>query len=313
MADHDLPKIVAIVGPTASGKSDFGLKFAKEHDGEVICLDSRTIYRELDIGTAKPVGIPGPIKFTPGDTALPDRGLIVDGVMHWGLNLVDPRETFSVQQFQAFADAKISDLISRNKLPVLVGGTGLYLRAIVDRPSFSDTPPNPEWRSKIAGYSIAQLIDEIESLDPDAIQTLDLDNRRRLERALEILMATGRPLKEAQTFGDPIYSPTIFGINLDRETLYARINSRVDAMIAAGLVDEVRTLVVKYGPDAPALTGIGYREIVEWLAKVVDPSLDRPRTLPETIEKIKTNTRHYARRQLTWFNADKRIEWIGGK
>lgn len=178
----------------------------------------------------------------------------------------------------------------------------MYIRAVVDRPTFAEVPPNPNFRVEVATKSDTELFDEIAELDPDAATTIDEKNRRRLERALEILRGTGKPLAESRSWGEKIYEPVMIGMSVPRETLYDRLDTRVDIMVAKGLVDEVRALRAKYGSEAPGMTGIGYRQICEFL--------DAKSTLSNAITRIKIDTRHYAKRQETWFKHDSRITWV---
>ncbi len=304
-------KILAVVGPTASGKTDVGIALARAFDGEVIACDSRTIYRGMDIGTAKPPADDG---CRDGSlTRLPDENesimslfaekpRMIEGIPHWGFDLCNSDEIFTASQYQEYADKKIAEIVSRGRVPILVGGTGLYFSAVIDRPSFADVPPDPALRLELAEKTNEQLVEEIAERDPDAAETLDRKNRRRLERALEILRATGKRLVESRSYGPQWYDALQLGIEVDREVLYERINARVDSMIAHGLVDEVRKLREQYGDDAPGMTGIGYRQICAFLRNDM--------SLKDAIFHIKTDSRHYAKRQLTWFLRDNRIQWF---
>jgi tRNA dimethylallyltransferase len=293
-----LPRIIAIVGPTASGKTDVGIAVARAVDGEVIAADSRTIYRGMSIGTAKPTGGRDYALGELGD----ERPLMVEGIPHWGIDLVDPDETFTAAEFQAYADKKITDILKRGRVPILVGGTGLYISAVIDRPTFTDVPPNENLRAELATLSDNDLLEEIAAKDPDTAAIIDEKNRRRLERAVEILRESGKTLAEARSKAPAKYDALQIGIEVDREKLYERIDSRVDSMIAKGLVDEVRELREKYGSDANAMTGIGYRQICEFL--------DGKMPLKDAIARIKYDSHHYAKRQETWFKRDERIAWV---
>ncbi len=289
-----------MVGPTASGKTPAGIAIARAVDGEVICADSRTIYSEMDIGTAKPEG---KREWGEGGRMLGEETpLMVEGIAHWGIDIADPDETFTVSEFQEYADKKIAQIIGRGHVPILVGGTGLYIRAVIDRPTFAEVPPDPNFRAEIATLSNAQLFDEIAALDPDGAATLDEDNRRRLERALEILRGTGKTLADSRSFEPKKYDAILIGMDVPREELFARIDARVDVMVAKGLVDEVRTLLAKYGAEANAMTGIGYRQICEFL--------NGKSRLKDAILRIKYDSHHYAKRQETWFKRDARIVWV---
>jgi tRNA dimethylallyltransferase len=296
----ELPKIIAVVGPTASGKSAVGLALARAFDGEVVAADSRTIYRDMNIGTAKPTGervLGGDLRQMAGE-----KPLMVEGIPHWGIDIADPDEVFSVAEYQAYADKAIDGILKRGRVPIIVGGTGLYVRALLDRPNFTEVPPNESLRMELATLSNAELMAEIAERDPDTASAIDEDNRRRLERAIEVLRATGKTLAETQKFDAPKYAALQLGIEIDREELYQRIDERVDAMIAGGLVDEVRGLKDKYGNNATAMTGIGYRQIVEFL--------DGKVKLRDAVTRIKFDTHHYAKRQETWFKRDERIVWV---
>lgn len=295
-----LPQIIAVVGPTASGKTAVGIVLARAFDGEVVAADSRTIYQGLDIGTAKPEGerqLGGDLKQMTGE-----KPLMVEGIPHWGIDIADPDETFSVAEYQSYADKTIDGILKRGHLPIIVGGTGLYMRALIDRPNFTEVPPNESLRVELATMSNEELLVEIAERDPDTAATIDEDNRRRLERAIEILRATGKTLAETQKFDKPKYEALQIGIEIDRDELYRRIDERVDQMIARGLVDEVRGLRKQYGSNATAMTGIGYRQICEFL--------DGKIKLRDAVARIKFDTHHYAKRQETWFKRDDRIVWV---
>lgn len=291
-----LPKIIVVVGPTASGKTALSIVLARAFSGEIISADSRTIYKEMDIGTAKPVGsneagklggwevgdkkvIPGTNPESsvgtggmgaqaPGEniqSMFRERPLMYEDIPHWGFNLRSPNEIFTASEYQAYADQKITEIIKRGNTPILVGGTGLYVAAVVDRPSFAEVPPDPALRLELATKSNEELFEEIAERDPDTATRIDAKNRRRLERALEILRVTGKRLADVQTKGEPKYRACMIGVDIPRDMLYERIDARVDGMIAEGLVDEVRALRAKYGDAIPGMSGIGYRQIATFL------------------------------------------------
>lgn len=315
-----LPKIIVIVGPTASGKSDLAVKIAKRVHGEVIQADSRTIYRKMDIGTAKPEGE----RKRAADVSLEDivgqgihakhpevkigdlfteKPLMVDGIPHWGIDIANPDEDFTTAQFKAYAEKKIFDILDRGKVPILAGGTGLYVSAVVDNLKFTDAPPNLELRKELDGLSNEQLEARLRETDPDAADNIDDANRRRLLRAIEIVESTGKSLASQQRKGDRKFDALMLGIDVDRQKLYEHIDMRVDKMIAGGLIDEVRGLKNEYGCEVNAMTGIGYRQICAFL--------DGYMKLRDAIEVLKRDTRHYAKRQMTWFRRDARIKWVG--
>ncbi len=306
---QNLPKILAVVGPTCSGKTGIGIALARHFGGEVICADSRTVYKGMDIGTAKSESDDNPPPFQGGvggglsiDSLFSSRPRMVEGIPHWGIDLVDPNEVFTVSQFQEYADKKIAEIIARGNIPILVGGTGMYIRAIIDRPNYANTEPDAALRSELEAMTDNELLEEIASRDPDTASTIDDRNRRRLIRALEILRTTGKTLADRQEFAEPIYDALQIGITKPREKLYADIDLRVDEMIGRGLVDEVRVLREKFGDDCPGMSGIGYRQIVDFFQK--------KEQLRDAVIRIKYDSHHYAKRQETWFLRDSRILWV---
>lgn len=303
------PKIIVVLGPTASGKTSLAIDIAKRFDGEIISADSRAIYRQMDIGTAKPPrdkraqalarregqkeGIKDLFRAKP---------YMVEEVPHWGFDLCDPDEDFSAADFQAYAEEKIKEITGRGHLPIIAGGTGLYISAIVDNLSFTEVEPDKKLRAELQDLSDQELVERLQKADSEAAKTIDTANRRRLLRAVEIVETTGQPLSAQQTKKEPKYDVLQLGLKVDREVLYERIDMRVDEMIAAGLVDEVRALRDEYGCEINSMTGIGYRQICAFL--------DGYLKLRDAIEVLKRDTRHYAKRQMTWFRRDGRIEWI---
>ncbi len=300
-----MQKLLVIVGPTASGKTRLGIELAKKFIGEVISVDSRQIYKGMDIGTAK----------TPGEwvEATIERGsitqlfgtrktFVVDGVPHWGIDLVEPDAEYSVADFKKYADEKIADIAKRGKLPILVGGTGLWVRAVVDNLNLTETPPNRELREKLDARHLDDLFAEYKRLDPDGAEIIDRDNKRRVVRALEVTLSTGKPLSAQLERGESPYDLVEIGLSVDRDTLNERINFRVEEMVANGLVTEVRNLRAKYGCATESMTSIGYRQICRFL--------EGNSSLADAIEETKKATRAYAKRQMTWFKRDDRIHWI---
>lgn len=292
------------MGPTGSGKTDLALKLAREYDGEIVAADSRTIYKEMNIGTAKP----------PKDTEEGARihesihdlfgsaPYMVDGVANWGFDLVAPNESYDVSTYAQFARTKIKDIVERGKLPIVVGGSGLYVQAIVDNPTFSDVKPNPARREELSAMSLEVLQKHLANIDPEAYELIDVQNPRRLVRAIEVVESTGKPWATQQQKNNPYVDALQIGIEVEREALYERLDARVDKMIAEGLVNEVRALLEKYGENAPGMTGIGYRQIVAFLRGEVK--------LRDAITQLKQDTRQYAKRQMTWFKRDARIHWV---
>jgi tRNA dimethylallyltransferase len=293
--------LIAIVGPTASGKSDLAIHLAQKYDGEIICADSRTFYKGLNIGTAKPYLN---LKFKIKDTKF---GPVyqIEGIPHYALDIVSPDETFTAAQFQKMAYQIIDDILTRDKIPFLVGGTGLYVDVVTKGFSIPHTPPNPALRDKLERMSNKTLTDELKKLDADAAKKIDPNNKRRLIRALEVCLTTGLPFSKLQKKKKPPYKILTLGIDMPRDKLYERINKRVDKMIEMGLVAEARGLFKKgYSLDLPSMSGLGYKQIGEWLV------YRQPKSLCEAIYQIKRDTRRFARRQISWFKRDKSIVWV---
>ncbi|MFA4845256.1 MAG: tRNA (adenosine(37)-N6)-dimethylallyltransferase MiaA [Patescibacteria group bacterium] len=285
------PKILVIVGPTASGKTSLALDLAKRLNGELISVDSRQVYRGMDIGTAK------------------------GKEEQWGIDLVDPDELFSVADYKTYATNKTDEILSRGRLPIMVGGTGLWLRAVIDDLDLTKTARDPALREALEARGLEDLFLEYQALDPAGAQVIDRDNKRRVVRALEVTKLTGKPWSEQQTRGESKYDVLQIGLSVPREELNERINKRVDEMIKSGLkihqsssgsdgglVEEVRRLRERYGCEIESMTGIGYRQVCSYL--------EGQSTLDEAIEEIKKATRAYAKRQMTWFMRDERIVWV---
>ncbi|MBP3379834.1 MAG: tRNA (adenosine(37)-N6)-dimethylallyltransferase MiaA [Ruminococcus sp.] len=285
------PKILAVCGPTASGKTWLGVQLALAYDGEVISADSMQIYKGMDIASAKP------------------SEEEMQGVPHHLISVLDRGTAFSAADYVALANEKIRDILSRGRLPVIVGGTGLYIDSLLNNVNFSEAKSDEEYRSRL--YAIAReqgnsvLYEMLVKADPEAAAATHMNNLVRVVRALEVIHATGRrfsELKAESRLEESPYDPIILGLNTsDREVLYQRINQRVDEMAAAGLVEEARQLWQE-GEMKTAANAIGYKELI--------PYFENNMPLEECIDKIKQETRRYAKRQLTWFRRNDRIEWI---
>jgi tRNA dimethylallyltransferase len=293
-----LSKLIAIVGPTASGKTGLGIEIAKRVCGEVVSVDSRQVYREMNVGTAK-------IQEDKKDKDDQEEPIIVDGILHWGIDLIDPDEDYSVADFKRYAEGKIEEILKRKHVPILVGGAGLWISALIDNYNLTQTSANPKLRAQLEARTIGDLLAEYNRLDPDGAEVIDRDNKRRLVRALEVTKITGRPFSQQRRKEEPKYDVLQIGLSVDRTELNVRINQRVDEMIANGLVNEVRVLKEKYGCEIDAMSGIGYRQICEFL--------NGKTTLAQAIEETKKTTRRYAKRQMTWFKRDRRIQWISDR
>lgn len=289
------PPVGAIVGPTAVGKSEIALEVAAKLKAEIISVDSTQVYRGLDIGTAK---------------LLPHQRISKSGVYipHHLIDIVDPDEPFSVADYQKIARKAIEDIHTRGRLPLLVGGTGLYFQAVIDPyvflPGARDSSVRARLKKEAEEQGLSYLYRLLQEVDKEAAQRIHPHDQRRIIRALEFYYLTGQPLSTTWTKGkqESPYRLALAGLNMDRGLLYERINRRVDQMLEAGLVEEVRGLLLKgYSPDLPALQALGYKEIIAYLQGEI--------SLEEAIYILKRNTRRYAKRQLTWFRRDPRIRW----
>lgn len=285
------PVIPAIVGATASGKSSLARELADVTSGRIISVDSRKIYRRLNIGSAKP---------SPELIARYEYGMI---------DIVDPHEQYSAYSYARGAVRVIQQTIDSGKLPILAGGTGFYLRALKDG-LFEGPEADPKIRREIAEQAENEGWDTIYhrllAVDPETAARIDVHNRTRLIRALEVYYLTGEPLSTLQKTGEyrrPPWRFVLFGIDRPRAQLYNRIDLRTDRMLEQGLFDEVRELLnTGVSPEAPGLRSVGYAESLDYLAGKIDRG--------EAVEKIKINTRHYAKRQLTWFRRQEQVRWL---
>jgi tRNA dimethylallyltransferase len=281
--------LLAVVGPTASGKTALGIALAQALGGEIVSADSRQIYREMDIGTAKP---------TPAERAL---------VPHHLLDVVAPKESFTLADYQAAATAAIADIHARGRLPILVGGTGLYIRAVVDGLAIPAVAPDAERRAALEVAAerdgAAALHAQLATRDPEAAAKIPPANVRRVIRALEVIEATGEPFSAQQNRVAPPYAVTLLGLNTERARLYTWADARVEAMLAAGFVAEVERLVARgYGWELPAMSGLGYREIGAYLRGEM--------ALADAVQRLKFATHGFIRKQLIWFRPDTRIHWL---
>lgn len=291
MNDTIKPKILAVVGATASGKTSLGVELAKKYNGEVISADSMQIYKGLDIASAKPTTEE------------------MQGIPHYLIDFLDRDVSFSVSDYVKLANEKIKDIISREKLPIIVGGTGLYIDSLLNNVKFSEGGSDEVYREKL--YTIARekgneyLYNILLETDPVSAETIHMNNLVRVIRALEVFHVTGRRFSELKAESRLIESPydsLIIGLNFhDRQILYDRINKRVDEMLKMGLVDEAKN-VWKAGNQKTASNAIGYKELI--------PYFENTMTISECVDRIKQETRRYAKRQLTWFRKNTRIQWI---
>ncbi len=290
-----LPKLITIGGPTASGKTEIAIKLAKQFQGEIISADSRSIYKELNIGTAKP------------DLKKQNGLYTYKSIPHYLVNIVSPDQKFSVAQFKPKAVLKIKEILKRNKTPFLVGGTGLYIKSVVENYSFPGIAADKKLRKKLKNIQkkkgLKFLWKRLKKLDPKANKVVDKKNPRRVIRALEVCLKKGKPYSKTRAKKEPNFESLQLGIKLAKKKIDKKINKRVEKMIKLGLIKEVKELVKKYGYDNIVLNNtIGYQEIIPYLKNEISKE--------KAIENIKTNTKQYSRRQLTWFKQQKNINWI---
>ena len=280
-----------LTGPTASGKTSLSIKLAKKYDCEIVCMDSMQIYKRMDIGTAKPTVEE------------------MEGIPHHMLDVAEPTENFSVARYQEMSEECIADIHSRGKRALLVGGTGLYLRALRTPMAMGDVSADEGIRAELEALAATengkqQLHDMLAEVDPETAARLHLNDVRRAVRALEVFRQTGIPFsKQPQITANSRYQYRVATLTMDRALLYERIQKRVDIMVQQGLVDEVKGLLDSGVPaDCQAMKAIGYKEIVPFLRGEV--------SWDETEYLLKLNTRHYAKRQLTWMRREEDVLWV---
>jgi tRNA dimethylallyltransferase len=282
--------LILLVGPTAVGKTEIAIQLAEKLNGEIVSADSRLFYRGMDIGTAKP---------TPADRSR---------IPHHLIDVANPDETWSLAQFQQAARRIIADIHARGKLPLLVGGTGQYVRAVTEGWSPPEVKADEKLRDEIGKMKDEKghewLHEKLKTLDPEAAAKIDARNVRRTVRALEVILTTGRKFSEQRGQTASPYRLITIGLTRPREELYARVDERIESMFAAGFVDEVRGLLAKgYSPELPSMTGIGYRECV----RVVEGQLSEEQAKVQ----MRHDTRVFVRRQANWFKeGDESIRWF---
>ena len=286
-------KVIVICGPTASGKTALSIELAKKVNGEIISCDSMQIYKDMNIGTAKPT--------------IEE----MQGIKHYLLDFVSPNERYSVADFKKDAKNAIKEILSKGKVPIIVGGTGLYLDSLIYEIEYQNIEFDENYRKKleqeVEEKGLEELYDKAKKIDPVAIEKISKNDKKRILRILEIYHATGKNKTEQEIESrkkEVEYDYKVYAISWDREELYARINKRVDLMIEQGLIDEVKNILQKYEQFPTAMQGLGYKEVVDYLQSNC--------TKQEMIEKIKMETRRYAKRQMTWFRKNKQTIWIQG-
>lgn len=277
------PKVIAIAGPTASGKTKMAIDLAKQINGEVISADSRYVYKGFNIASAKPT--------------LEEQ----DGVPHHLIDIVEPEVDYSVADFYDDAKEKIYEILQRGKTPIIAGGTGLYFRVLLETYDLPRVEANPELRAELDLREKEDLLKELKHLDPNGYEKVKDANKRRIVRALEVTKILGKPFSEASTEKEPEFDVEWkMPIIESREVLYDRINRRVDIMLEQGIIEETKSLLEKHGRIKNFVDTIGYKEILTYL--------DEQATLEEALEKLKQHSRNYAKRQLTWFRKNPQLE-----
>ncbi len=287
-------KVIVICGPTASGKTALSIELAKQINGEIVSCDSMQIYKDMDIGTAKPTI---------------DE---MQGIKHYLIDFVLPDQRYSVADFKNDAKKAIKEILEKGKTPIIVGGTGLYVDSLIYEIEYQDTKFDEEYRNKLERIAdeegLDKLYEEAKKIDEKAIEKISKNDKKRILRILEIYHATGKNKTQQEIESrkkEVEYDYHVYALNWNREKLYERINKRVDIMIDQGLIDEVKTVYEKYSKFPTAMQGLGYKEVVEYLENKL--------TKEEMIEKIKQETRRYAKRQMTWFRKNKQTIWLDGE
>lgn len=291
-----LPRVLCIVGPTSSGKTLLGIRLSKQFGGEIVNADARQVYREFDIGTGKPIG--------GKRTSKGGRSMyLFQDIPHYLMDYLPPSDLLTVAEWREKAMTAIRGIRDRGHIPLVVGGTGLYIQALVDNYQIPEVPPQDSFRKAMEGKTLPELVALLLRLDPAAEKLVDIKNPRRVLRALEVATFTGKPFTEQKGAAKPVIDPLLIAIKREREELRERIDQAVEAYVEAGWLDEIRRLH-KSGIawDAPAMTSIGYRELGAYIRG--------ESTLEQAIEKTKRATWQYAKRQLTWFKRDQRIHWV---
>ena len=284
-------KVIVICGPTASGKTALSIELAKKINGEIVSCDSMQIYKEMNIGTAKPTKEE------------------MQGIKHYMIDIISPDERYSVADYKKQAKESIKEILSKGKVPIVVGGTGLYVDSLIyeiDYPEIEfDEKYREELEQEVEERGLEALYEKAKEIDEEAIKKISLNDKKRILRILEIYHATGKNKteQEKESRKTPVeFDYKVFALNMDREKLYERINKRVDLMIENGLIEEVENIYKKYNKFPTAMQGLGYKEVVQYLEKRL--------TKEEMIEKIKQETRKFAKRQLTWFRKNKETIWL---
>ena len=288
-----MQKVIVICGPTASGKTKLSIELAKKINGEIVSCDSMQIYKDMNIGTAKPT-------FEE-----------MQGIKHYLIDFISPDKRYSVAEYKIDAEKAIEEILNKGKIPIVVGGTGLYIDTIIYGIEYPKIEFDDKYRKELEEREkkegLIKLYEEAKQIDEEAIKKISINDKKRILRILEIYHATGKNKTEQEIISrekGPKFDYKVFAINMDREKLYERINKRVDIMIDNGLINEVKKLLNKYKEFPTAMQGLGYKEVKEYLENKISKE--------EMIEKIKQESRRYAKRQITWFKKNKQTIWING-
>ena len=276
-------KVIAVVGATASGKTAYAIELAKRVNGEIISADSRLVYKGMDIGTAKP--------------SVEE----MQDIPHYMIDIVEPGFNYSAGLYARQAKLYIKNILSRGKVPIIAGGTGLYLRVLLENYNLPQIEPDYNLRSELSSLSYDELYKILSELDINAANSVEKNDKKKLIRYIEIVKLSGQPLNKARGLKEQEFDIEWTGLNYPREELYSRINKRVDIMFELGLVDETMQLIEKYGRIPNITDTIGYKEVIAYL--------DGNLSLNEAKVKLKQNTRNYANRQLKWFRKNENIKW----
>lgn len=281
---NNKPKIIAIVGATASGKTTYSIELAKQIDGEIISADSRLVYKGFDVTCAKPT--------------IEER----EGIPHYMLDIVEPEVDYSAGLYAQDAKKAVYKILAKGKTPIIVGGTGLYFRLLLENYNMPEAKPNYELRENLKQEETSTLYEILMRSDEEGAKTIDPNDRKKIIRAIEIVQTSGKPLSQARSIGgEGEFEVEWIGKNFPRSTLYERIDKRVVVMLESGMVDETKFLLKKHGRIPNLTDTIGYREILRYL--------DGEMTLDEALALLKQNSRNYAKRQLTWFRRNPLIKW----
>ena len=288
------PTVIVIGGPTASGKSGLAVELAKKINGEIISADSMQIYKDMDIGTAK---------VTEKEK---------QGIPHYMIDIASPEERYSVSTYKKEAENKVEEILKKGKIPIIVGGTGLYIESLIYGIEFQEEEIDEEYRQRLNEFAekegLEKLYNEAQKIDSQAMDKISPNDKKRIIRVLEIYHKTGKTKTEQEIESrknEVKYNYKLFAITMERSELYKKIEKRIDKMLEEGLIEEVESIKKKYNKFPTAMQGLGYKEVVEYLENKI--------TKEEMIEKLKKETRHYAKRQLTWFRKYKEMIWLDGE